>query len=124
MTIAAAGFGRALLFAGVMLASPLVFAHAHLKAQTPAENTQVATSPEAITLTFTEGIEPKFSGLTVTDAKKQTVKTDTATRSETDRTKMIVPLLQTLQSGDYTVDWHVVSVDGHKTHGSYTFSVK
>ncbi|WP_288770824.1 copper resistance protein CopC, partial [uncultured Escherichia sp.] len=24
----------------------------------------------------------------------------------------------------YTVDWHVVSVDGHKTKGHYTFSVK
>ncbi|EBS0022956.1 hypothetical protein DTE83_24205, partial [Salmonella enterica subsp. enterica serovar Enteritidis] len=24
----------------------------------------------------------------------------------------------------YTVDWHVVSVDGHKTKGKYTFSVK
>ena len=24
----------------------------------------------------------------------------------------------------YTVAWHVVSVDGHKTKGQYTFSVK
>ena len=28
------------------------------------------------------------------------------------------------QAGKYTVDWHVVSVDGHKTKGQYTFSVK
>ncbi|WP_250381188.1 copper resistance protein CopC, partial [Escherichia coli] len=26
--------------------------------------------------------------------------------------------------GTYIVDWHVVSVDGHKTKGHYTFSVK
>ncbi len=25
---------------------------------------------------------------------------------------------------EYTVAWHVVSVDGHKTKGQYTFSVK
>ncbi|MDU5691430.1 MAG: copper resistance protein CopC, partial [Citrobacter freundii] len=31
---------------------------------------------------------------------------------------------QTLEAGKYTVDWHVVSVDGHKTKGQYTFSVK
>ena len=37
---------------------------------------------------------------------------------------MLVPLEQTLQPGNYTVDWHVVSVDGHKTRGTYTFSVK
>ena len=34
---------------------------------------------------------------------------------------MIVPLAQALQPGNYTVDWHVVSVDGHKTRGTYTF---
>jgi len=37
---------------------------------------------------------------------------------------MIVPLEQPLTEGKYTVSWHVVSVDGHKTHGQYSFSVK
>jgi methionine-rich copper-binding protein CopC len=31
---------------------------------------------------------------------------------------------ETLPPGEYTVAWHVVSVDGHKTKGQYTFSVK
>ena len=47
-----------------------------------------------------------------------------ASRSEQDKTQLIVPLDQTLEAGKYTVDWHVVSVDGHKTKGQYTFSVK
>ncbi|MCD4599315.1 copper resistance protein CopC, partial [Proteus mirabilis] len=29
-----------------------------------------------------------------------------------------------LAEGNYSVDWSVVSVDGHKTKGSYQFSVK
>jgi methionine-rich copper-binding protein CopC len=36
----------------------------------------------------------------------------------------VVPLEQALKAGTYQVDWHVVSVDGHKTKGSYHFSVK
>ncbi|EPT4862193.1 copper resistance protein CopC, partial [Klebsiella pneumoniae] len=43
---------------------------------------------------------------------------------EQDQKQLIVPLADSLKPGTYTVDWHVVSVDGHKTKGHYTFSVK
>lgn len=124
MGFTASGFSRALVFASALVVAPQVFAHAHLKAQTPAANAEIATAPSAITLNFSEGIEPKFSGLTVTDSQKQAVKTGPATRSDSDKTQMVVPLEQPLASGDYTVDWHVVSVDGHKTRGSYRFTLK
>ena len=38
--------------------------------------------------------------------------------------QVTLPLAETLPPGEYTVAWHVVSVDGHKTKGQYTFSVK
>ena len=60
----------------------------------------------------------------VTDAQKQVIKTGLATRDEQNKAQLTVPLEQTLASGTYQVDWHVVSVDGHKTKGSYHFSVK
>jgi methionine-rich copper-binding protein CopC len=60
----------------------------------------------------------------VTDAQKQVIKTGTATRDEKNKAQLTVPLEQTLAPGTYQVDWHVVSVDGHKTKGSYHFSVK
>lgn len=124
MVFTATGMRRALIVIGAVLAAPLAFAHAHLEAQTPAANAQVTSAPQALTLKFSEGIEPKFSGLTITNARKQTIKTGTATRSEENKSQLVVPLEDTLQAGEYTVDWHVVSVDGHKTKGSYTFSVK
>ena len=34
-----------------------------------------------------------------------------------------VPLGQKLKAGVYVVSWHVVSVDTHKTSGSYKFTV-
>ena len=113
----------ALVFVASTMMTPSVLAHAHLKQQIPAADS-VVTAPQALTLNFSEGIEPGFSGVVVTDAQKQIVKTGTATRDEKNKAQLTVPLEKTLASGTYQVDWHVVSVDGHKTQGSYRFSVK
>lgn len=106
------------------LASPAALAHAHLTQQNPAANAQLTATPEALTLSFSEGLEPAFSGATLTGPQQQLIKTGKATRNEQDKTQLIVPVEQSLDAGKYTVDWHVVSVDGHKTKGHYTFSVK
>ena len=113
----------ALVFVASTMMTSSVLAHAHLKQQIPAADS-VVTAPQALTLNFSEGIEPGFSGVVVTDAQKQIVKTGTATRDEKNKAQLTVPLEKTLASGTYQVDWHVVSVDGHKTKGSYHFSVK
>ncbi|HHA1371184.1 MULTISPECIES: CopC domain-containing protein YobA [Enterobacter] len=113
----------ALVFLASTVISPSVLAHAHLEQQSPAADSQVA-SPQVLTLNFSEGVEPGFSGVVVTDAQKQVIKTGTATRDEKNKAQLTVPLKQTLAPGAYQVDWHVVSVDGHKTKGSYRFSVK
>ena len=100
------------------------FAHAHLQHQYPAANAAVSASPQAITLTFSEGVEANFSGITLTGPQQTAVKTGTAKRNEKDDKQLIVPIEEALKPGDYQVDWHVVSVDGHKTKGKYPFSVK
>lgn len=111
----------ALLISSAM--TPSVLAHAHLKQQTPAADSLVE-APQTLTLNFSEGIEPAFSGVVVTDAQQQPIKTGTVKRDEKNNAQLIVPLEQPLKAGIYQVDWHVVSVDGHKTKGSYHFSVK
>lgn len=115
---------RTLAFVTAIMATPAVFAHAHLKDQYPAANAEVTAAPQTLTLTFSEGIEPKFSGVTVTGAQQQSIKTGAVKRDNENKMQMIVPLEQALPAGKYTVDWHVVSVDGHKTRGTYTFTVK
>ncbi|HCB1554038.1 TPA: CopC domain-containing protein YobA [Enterobacter asburiae] len=113
----------ALVFVASTMMTPSVLAHAHLNQQVPAADSVVA-APQALTLNFSEGIEPGFSGVVVTDAQNQVIKTGTATRDEKNKAQLTVPLEQTLAAGTYQVEWHVVSVDGHKTKGSYHFSVK
>jgi len=37
--------------------------------------------------------------------------------------KTLVIGLKALKPGDYSVDWHVTSVDTHKTQGHFSFTV-
>jgi len=105
-------------------ASPAVFAHAHLKTQYPAADKEVTTAPKVLTLDFSEGIEPKFSGIKLTGPADAIIQTGKVERNAQNEKQMIVPLESALQPGAYTVEWHVVSVDGHKTQGNYHFTVK
>lgn len=124
MVFTASRAACALTFLLSVAITPVALAHAHLKHQYPAADAAVTAAPQALTLNFSEGIEPKFSGVSITGDKQQIVKIGAVKRAEKDNTQLIVPIEQPLTPGSYTVDWHVVSVDGHKTKGSYRFSVK
>lgn len=118
--------GRALRLS-VALAGMLTAAGAfaaHLQQQIPTAGAQLSASPQTLTLSFSEGIEPAFSGVTVTGLQQHAVATGKLTRSADNPAEVTLPLAEALPPGEYTVAWHVVSVDGHKTKGQYTFSVK
>lgn len=100
------------------------FAHAHLKAQQPAADSEVTASPQVLTLNFSEGVEEKFSDVTLSGPGDAPAATGPAARSPDDISQLVVPVKQSLEPGTYTVQWHVVSVDGHKTKGQYRFRVK
>ncbi|TAZ47092.1 Cu resistance protein (plasmid) [Rhizobium leguminosarum] len=97
-------------------------AHAHLKAAAPASDSTVKQAPSELDLTFTEGLNLKFSGAKLTGPGKAAVKTGEGSLMDGDMTLM-VPVSQKLTPGKYTVEWHVLSTDGHKTNGTYSFTV-
>ncbi|TCW00012.1 hypothetical protein EDC52_101355 [Biostraticola tofi] len=106
------------------MVAPSALAHAHLKSQYPAASAQMTAAPQALTLTFSEKIETEFSGLTLTGPDNTAVATGPIKRDPANGLQIIVPLEKPLTSGSYQVKWHVLSVDGHKTQGDYSFSVK
>ncbi|MEO3988305.1 CopC domain-containing protein YobA [Pseudocitrobacter cyperus] len=114
----------AMLFLTCSLSAPGVWAHAHLQQQTPAADSEITATPQSLTLNFSEGVESRFSAITVTDPEGKTVDTGKVVRSETNKAELSIPFNQPLSAGVYTVKWHVVSVDGHKTQGHYQFRVK
>ena len=100
------------------------FAHAMLVKALPAVGGQVTASPSEIRITFSEAIELRFSGIEVKTASGSAVATGAASVDPKDRATLVVPLPAPLAPGSYKVSWHVVSVDTHKTTGSFSFEVK
>jgi copper resistance protein C len=104
------------------LLSNAAFAHAHLRAETPAANASVQ-APTALTLTFSEGLEPGLTGVVLETSDGASVKTgDVSLDSASDKT-LVVPVPAKLAPGDHAVEWHALSKDGHLTHGTYQFKV-
>lgn len=90
---------------------------------TPQPNATLQLAPEAVTIHFTEALERAFSSIKVTDEQGHAVNQDDS-KSDADNPHVLVAPLKSLEPGTYTVDWHVVSRDGHTTEGEYTFQVQ
>lgn len=108
------GLAALILFAGVTAAN----AHAQLANASPAVGSTVSSAPGQVTLHFTEALEPKFSGASVTGPSGASAGGGGRASGST----LTVPV-KNLGPGTYTVNWHVLSVDTHKTEGSFSFHV-
>lgn len=117
-TILLRGFAVALL---VCSAGPAI-AHAFLDHASPAVGSSVPSAPSAVTIWFTQNLEPAFSSMTVTNAASQRVDLGNAQAVPGHPDQLQVGL-RPLTPGTYTVSWHVVSVDTHPTQGTFTFQV-
>ncbi|WP_028536144.1 copper homeostasis periplasmic binding protein CopC [Paludibacterium yongneupense] len=104
-----------------LLLSGQVWAHAHLNLAEPADKA-VVSAPTAFNLTFSESLNPKFSGIKVTGPDRKEVALGESMLMDGGRVLMVAPVGKLLP-GAYKVDWHALSVDGHKTNGSYGFTV-
>ena len=99
-------------------------AHAKLVGATPAANSVAAAPVGAINLAFNEALAGKLSGATITDQAGATAPAS-ATPDPKSRKSLIVTPRQPLAAGAYKVAWHVVaSDDGHRTTGTFSFTVK
>ncbi|MBB1627164.1 copper homeostasis periplasmic binding protein CopC [Achromobacter sp. UMC71] len=109
--------------ATLALAPQFAWAHAHLKQATPADKAVVA-APASVTASFSEGLEPAFSSLTLLDAAGKPAATAKAAPAPGDDKTLVLPVPKDLPAGAYTVKWQALSKDGHKTDGAWTFTVK
>ena len=100
------------------------FAHAHLQTAVPMPDADVSVAPDALRLKFSEGLELAFTGVTLKAPDATAVPLGQATLAAGDDTTLVVPVTRHLAAGKYSVTWHALSKDGHKTHGDYTFTIK
>src|SRR5438874_6221972 len=108
--------------AAVGIPPATALAHAFLNQAVPSVGGTVATSPREIRLTFSEGVEPRFSGIELATSDGRAIATGPAIRDPGDD-KQLVLAVPPLAPGRYKVSWHVLSVDTHRTEGAYSFTV-
>ena len=106
---------------GSLLVASSVFAHAHLKEQTPAADSTVS-APSDLRLVFSEGVEATFSKVTISKDGAPVLVKSLATEGSDKKTLIVTPAAP-LPAGAYKVEWHAVSVDTHKSEGAYSFKV-
>ena len=108
--------------AALCIIATAAFAHAGLVESTPTKNSTIA-APRAIKLTFSEKLVPAFSGvqLSMGDGMKVSTSTSLSDDGKTLTARPTSPFM----AGKWTLSWRVTSVeDGHKTEGSYSFTIK
>lgn len=94
-------------------------AHAFLEHSIPGAGAVVKASPRTLTLDFSEELEPEFSGASVIAAKGHAVE-GSSTAVTGARMRVTLPALA---PGVYIVRWHALSIDTHRTQGSFSFTV-
>jgi methionine-rich copper-binding protein CopC len=102
----------------LLAAATPALARAHLVKSLPAQGAKTK-SPRHVTLTFSEALEPAFSGALLMDGDG---------RNLSGAPVKIDGLLMTLTPdrlapGLYRVTWHAVGHDTKRTDGSFTFTV-
>jgi copper resistance protein C len=105
----------------VACGSGVAWGHAFPSAEQPLVGSTVTMPPWTVTITYDAPIESLFAKLEVINSSSQ---------EETEGPPMVAPdhrtlsvRLKPLKPGDYTVNWAVVAEDGHRTEGSYDFTV-
>jgi len=97
-------------------------AHAFLVRSNPPVGSTVTAAPSTLLLTFTEGLEIPFCSVAVTDGMGMN---DAAGKPQAvpGHPEQMMLKLNIEMPGKITVSWHAVSVDTHKTEGSFSFTV-
>ncbi len=97
-------------------------AHAFLVKSVPSVGSMVATPPKLLVLSFTEDLEVPFCTVLVTDGMGMNDAAGKPQAVPGHPDEMQVALKIAMQ-GKIKVTWHALSVDTHKTEGSFSFTV-
>lgn len=97
-------------------------AHARLQWASPPPGATVHPAPEGLVLLFSEAVEARFCRVEVLNQAGAAEVAGSWHVDPADAKRLLVPVVR-LDPGTYTVHWRAVSVDTHKSDGSYQFTV-
>ncbi len=110
------------LLAGLIHTSQ-VYAHATLTKSEPPRRASLSAPPKHIQLWFNDEIEGGYASIIVLDSDKKSVTEALPEMVPGDLTSVKLQLPE-INPGRYTVEYRVLSVDGHVVESSFGFMVK
>ncbi|WP_454728328.1 copper resistance CopC family protein [Cellulosimicrobium protaetiae] len=120
--LTAAALALGLTAALTTLTAAPASAHDRMLTSDPADGSQLATPPTAITLTFNTEPLPVEPQVVVSDSAGTVVTQGAPTIEGSTATLALDPAVA-LGGDTYTVAWRVVSSDGHPIEGTFAFTV-
>ncbi len=109
------------LLLALALSTAVAHAHAQLARAAPSVGGTVTSAPSEVRLWFTQALEPKFTTAQLRSTNGAVIGTGAVDAADP---KQIVIRVHALPPGSYKVFWKVLSVDTHRTEGSFGFEVK
>ncbi len=100
-----------------------IWAHVFPDHCEPKVGSTLAVSPTRVRIWFDGGLEGAFSSIRVQQWNGHRVDKGDGKVNPDDKT-LLETTLPTLSPGIYRVIWNVVGVDGHRTQGNYSFTLK
>jgi methionine-rich copper-binding protein CopC len=100
---------------------PAASAHDTLISSDPEDGQSLVTSPEQITLTYSDEVLDVSPKVRISDADDRVMVDEAPTIDGPDA---VLEIEDPLPAGDYTVQWRVVSADGHPIEGTFSFTVE
>ena len=117
--VAMAVCGLVLVWCGLQAA----WGHAFPERSDPPAGATVTVAPALVRIWFDAALEPAFSSLRVQTAHGQPIPHEEG-QVDASNAALLTVRLPPLASGTYRVLWSVVARDGHRTEGTYTFTVQ
>jgi len=109
------------LAALTLMGAPVAAAHTELLWSTPDNGSVLAAAPTEVVLTFVDDLLEAAVKVSITDESGTVVAKDVA---QADGADVTVPWPADLPPGTYSVNYRVVSADGHPVSDSMTFSYR
>lgn len=116
-------FGIWLVMLSLLFQVNSVMAHAALVKSDPPRRASLSSPPKQIQLWFNEQVEGSYASITVLDSKKNSM-TENRPEVVLNDPKSIILNLPQMEPGRYTVQYRVMSVDGHIIESNFDFSIK
>ncbi|MFC4802035.1 copper resistance CopC/CopD family protein [Neobacillus sp. GCM10023253] len=100
-----------------------ISAHAYIVKSNPSENEVLKQSPQIVSIQFDETIQPINNSIQVFDKEGKRVDQKDGRINAKNSTILECGLKQNLPNGTYSIQWKIVSSDGHPIQGTISFQI-